>query len=64
MTYLEELRNTQSYLGLRLEIRHGDTGANKKKKMSDNPPDLLITTPETLGIILTNSTLIGHLASA
>jgi ATP-dependent Lhr-like helicase len=51
------------YQGLHLEIRHGDTSAAKKKKMSDNPPDLLITTPETLGIILTNSTLIGHLAS-
>ncbi|HZA42699.1 MAG TPA: DEAD/DEAH box helicase [Nitrososphaeraceae archaeon] len=52
-----------SCLGLRLEIRHGDTSAVKKKKMSDNPPDVLITTPETLGIILTNSILIGHLAS-
>lgn len=51
------------YQGLRLEIRHGDTSAVKKKKMSDNPPDVLITTPETLGIILTNSILIGHLSS-
>jgi ATP-dependent Lhr-like helicase len=49
--------------GLSLEIRHGDTSAVKKKKMSSNPPDVLITTPETLGIILTNSTLIGHLSS-
>jgi ATP-dependent helicase Lhr and Lhr-like helicase len=52
-----------SCLGLRIEIRHGDTSAVKKKKMSNNPPDVLITTPETLGIILTNSILIGHLAS-
>ena len=52
-----------SCLGLRLEIRHGDTSAVKKKKMSDNPPDVLITTPETLGIILTNSLIIGHLTS-
>jgi ATP-dependent helicase Lhr and Lhr-like helicase len=49
------------YQGLSLEIRHGDTSAVKKKKMSDNPPDVLITTPETLGIILTNRVLIGHL---
>jgi ATP-dependent Lhr-like helicase len=49
--------------GLRLEIRHGDTSAAKKKKMSNDPPDILITTPETLGIILTNSILIGHLSS-
>ena len=52
-----------SYQGLSIEIRHGDTSAIKKKKMSDNPPDVLITTPETLGNILTNSKLIGHLAT-
>ena len=52
-----------NHLGLRLEIRHGDTSAIKKKKMSNDPPDVLITTPETLGNILTNSILIGHLAS-
>jgi ATP-dependent Lhr-like helicase len=52
-----------NYLGLSLEIRHGDTSAVKKKKMANHPPDVLITTPETLGIILTNSILIGHLAS-
>lgn len=52
-----------SYQGLQLEIRHGDTSAIRKKKMSDSPPDILITTPETLGIILTNNKLIKHLAS-
>lgn len=52
-----------SYLGLQLEIRHGDTSAIRKKKMSDSPPDVLITTPETLGIILTNNKLINHLTS-
>ena len=46
---------------LRLEIRHGDTSAIKKRRMTESPPDILITTPETLGIILTNSTFIGHL---
>jgi ATP-dependent Lhr-like helicase len=57
---IEKYTNCQ---GLRLDIRHGDTSANKKKKMTSNPPDVLITTPETLGIILTNSTLISHLST-
>jgi ATP-dependent Lhr-like helicase len=48
---------------LRLDIRHGDTSVIKKRKMISNPPDVLITTPETLGIILTNSTLINHMST-
>ena len=48
---------------LRLDIRHGDTSVIKKRKMISNPPDVLITTPETLGIVLTNSTLISHMST-
>ena len=39
---------------LRVEIRHGDTSRTQKRKMIEEPPELLITTPETLGILLTN----------
>ena len=38
---------------LSAEIRHGDTSAKNKKKIIQNPPDILITTPESLAIILT-----------
>ena len=43
---------------LTIEIRHGDTSAKNKKKITDNPPDILITTPESLAVLLTISNII------
>ncbi|MFA5743826.1 MAG: DEAD/DEAH box helicase [Candidatus Nanoarchaeia archaeon] len=36
------------FLGLRAEIRHGDTTSYQRKKQAMNPPNILITTPESL----------------
>src|ERR671916_1423114 len=47
--------------GLRVEIRHGDTTALARKKIVENPPEVLITTPESLGIILTNDKMLAAL---
>ncbi|UVS68655.1 DEAD/DEAH box helicase [Nitrososphaera viennensis] len=47
--------------GLRVEIRHGDTTAAAKKKIVDNPPDVLITTPESLAVVLTSDKMLAAL---
>jgi len=44
--------------GLRVEIRHGDTTAVAKKKIVENPPDVLITTPESLAVVLTSEKML------
>ncbi|HEY7507601.1 MAG TPA: DEAD/DEAH box helicase [Nitrososphaera sp.] len=47
--------------GLRVEIRHGDTTAAAKKKIMENPPDILITTPESLAVVLTSEKMLSAL---
>lgn len=46
---------------LTVQIRHGDTSAKEKRKLISSPPDVLITTPESLAIILVNDKLVGYL---
>ncbi|MEK0324901.1 MAG: DEAD/DEAH box helicase [Nitrosopumilus sp.] len=47
--------------GLKAEVRHGDTTTSQRQKMLLKPPDLLITTPETLAILLTSPKFRLHL---
>lgn len=46
-----------SELGVRLEVRHGDTPQSVRRRIAENPPHILITTPETLQFILVNPKL-------
>ena len=47
---------------LTIQIRHGDTPQTLRKKISDSPPDVLITTPETLVILLTQQKMLTALS--
>ena len=48
-------------LGIRVGVRTGDTTQYEKTKMLKNPPHILITTPESLGIVLSSIKFIEHL---
>mgnify|MGYP001163597127 CR=1 FL=1 len=49
---LRRIKDIGNHLNLKINVRHSDTTVKEKREQADNPPILLITTPETLGIIL------------
>ena len=60
---LERLEWWCNNLDLKLAVRHGDTETRERMRQSRSPPDILITTPETLQALLFGWVISRHLQS-
>src|SRR3989304_4458549 len=66
ITPLKEIKELADKKGIKMQdvrvgLRTGDTEAKERAKMLKNAPHILVTTPETLAIVLTSPKLVEHL---
>src|SRR3989442_13523261 len=50
-------------LDIKIQVRHGDTSVSARASQARSPPDMMITTPETLQAILVGKRMSEHLKS-
>ncbi len=60
---LKRLTFWSQQLGITVEVRHGDTEMKTRRKQARQPPQMLVTTPETLQAILPGSQMRKHLSN-
>jgi ATP-dependent Lhr-like helicase len=60
---LRRLEEMGRDLDVKIQVRHGDTPTSARSQQARSPPDLLITTPETLQAILVGKRMREHLRS-
>jgi len=60
---LERLEWWCNNLDVKLAVRHGDTDTKERTRQSRSPPDMLITTPETLQAIIPGRLMRQHISS-
>lgn len=58
---LERLEWWCERMDVKVAVRHGDTEVVERSRQARSPPDLLITTPETLQAIMTGRLMKNHL---
>lgn len=60
---MTRLESWSKALRFNIGVRHGDTSPGERAKQARDPPDLLLTTPETLQLLLYGDTLRRHLTT-
>jgi hypothetical protein len=57
-----EYMTLNGLFGITVEVRHGDTEMKIRRRQALHPPNMLVTTPETLQAILPGTRMQQHLS--